>query len=421
MYTDFWLKIIKYLTTGDLMLLRMVSKRFYRIIKIKQIPIGREWARTICDNHMIEWFLTNSIIRMLYLEYNQYLAKCYINGHAWEQVLYTAIGKLGIVNINHGKQFIQNCMIYKDNNWLLNQTLLVENYVNLFRDFVLVTKNYIQIAGVAYNIDHCKLVIYDHIQLLLNWQIYGWNRVNEVLTEMGKKYNYPVDSRINMTRVSIVDTNNSYIKDIKEWKDLLSVRVMKTIWAQIRKKIRKVNALCTGVHICMICSLLTRKYIAPYYVCGTCGGKKGGRADAITSYLEASDFSHIQELNIRSGKQGIRIDFYIPGKYRDVIIECDQHQHINYGKRAELMRMWDIANSEMLIGRNICFIRFNPDRYKDHQQQVHDTDDLSRMVVLMKVMKVVLSTEATDRVEIIYMYYDGYDGTNICLPCPAMS
>jgi hypothetical protein len=89
-----------------------------------------------------------------------------------------------------------------------------------------------------------------------------------------------------------------------------------------------------------------------------------------------------------------------------ICVETDEHQHLNYDKKDEVDRMNDLF---MAYGGKFIFIRFNPDKYKEHGRTKNPSLG-SRLNTLTdtinKQIQRVLACENDELIEVVYLYYD---------------
>jgi hypothetical protein len=87
-------------------------------------------------------------------------------------------------------------------------------------------------------------------------------------------------------------------------------------------------------------------------------------------------------------------------------VETDEHQHLHYDRDDEVARLNDLF---MAHGGKFIFIRFNPDKYKEHGR-TKNTSLGTRLKTLTdtinKQIQRVLAGDNEDMVEVVYLYYD---------------
>ena len=120
-----------------------------------------------------------------------------------------------------------------------------------------------------------------------------------------------------------------------------------------------------------------------------------------------------------------RPDILINLNKHSIIIECDEDQHKYYEKDCDLSREHKMHEA---LDRNVIFIRFNPDSYKDHNKKkvmgCFTMDKVlglttirknqierwnNRLSVLKKVILQSMDKTTDTPIEKIYLYYDGYN------------
>ena len=89
-------------------------------------------------------------------------------------------------------------------------------------------------------------------------------------------------------------------------------------------------------------------------------------------------------------------------------IETDENQHKSYDKMDEEMRYDDLY---MIHSGKWVYIRFNPDKYKNHKGVSKNPKIASRLTKLKKEIEFqierIKNNKNTELVERVYMYYDG--------------
>jgi len=422
MYT-WWLKVFKHSDKYTIALLSLVNKELNKLVRTYKykLPIGRELARN-CDENIVIWYLTERWKKKMHSLKMDHLKQHNINGHVWEIEQYSNLRTLVPANLDVGRRMLESFMVFADEKWSLNYTQIVHVLVSLFKPSIKIGKNYLQLADVLYEFGKCELLCYDYMQLWLYWQYTGWERFAKAIEDLGRKHQQPEDQAINGVRKRYIINVKLYMKQVLLWKQLLSVVVMRNVWKAIKKSIQDEYTSYSGYHLCAICTKHTKIFLKPWYICSACSNmKKGDRERGIKSHLTSANIPFVEEFLVESQDSYRYADFYIPGICRDVIVECDQHQHLGYSKRMEAIRMWDIANSDKLKDRNVCFIRYNPDNYRDGKGVIHTADDCSRLPMLIDVIRIVTNTTGNSRVEVIYINYDGFDHVLKCVPCHDMA
>jgi ribosomal protein L32 len=101
--------------------------------------------------------------------------------------------------------------------------------------------------------------------------------------------------------------------------------------------------------------------------CGQYRGKKlyHFKETMVKHFFTSNNISFIHNRRISSDGSRYQPDFLIKSKFGYIIVEVDEHQHRDYDKEEEIIRMQIIYDDIQLISLNsqVLFIRFNPDRY----------------------------------------------------------
>ena len=135
------------------------------------------------------------------------------------------------------------------------------------------------------------------------------------------------------------------------------------------------------------------------------------------AFLESNGYTFIYDKPVSPNGSNFRPDFYFQGsKAVEIINDLDERQHkkMRYTKEKEISRMVTIYHDIQLTkkGKEVLFIRYNPDRYKGKQ-----LTDKERMVELDRVQRWALNLESIGTpLGVIYLFYDGYDGSNKIIP-----
>ncbi len=97
-----------------------------------------------------------------------------------------------------------------------------------------------------------------------------------------------------------------------------------------------------------------------------------------------------------------RPDFVIDNGMNIVIVEVDENQHQSYEKKCEEERMFNI--SQDFGGIPVCFIRYNPDKYKEKGKVVKlKTGRHKKLLETINGAKLYPSTEL---LSVVYLFYD---------------
>ena len=92
--------------------------------------------------------------------------------------------------------------------------------------------------------------------------------------------------------------------------------------------------------------------------------------------------------------------------YFIVVLEVDENQHKSYECICEQQRMIQIHQD---IGMNILFIRFNPDSYRNiNNELINNYNDREKK--LLNILKNIKKlTKMKNPLSVMYLYYDNYD------------
>ncbi len=107
-----------------------------------------------------------------------------------------------------------------------------------------------------------------------------------------------------------------------------------------------------------------------------------------------------------------RPDFIIDCATHFVIVEVDENQHSNYECECEQRRMINIAQ-DVGGGLPVRFIRYNPDKYKDHAGKAKTGNPSSRHTKLLEVVAACRQHVPDRPISAIYLFYDGYDANKL--------
>jgi hypothetical protein len=107
---------------------------------------------------------------------------------------------------------------------------------------------------------------------------------------------------------------------------------------------------------------------------------------------------------------------YRPDFVRDkgsffIVVDVDEHQHKSYDKECEINRMIQIHQD---IGLPCVFVRYNPDQYRDHNNNLIKST-AGREKILADLVRGLsnrdpIKNPIEDSLSVYYLYYDGYDG-----------
>jgi hypothetical protein len=107
---------------------------------------------------------------------------------------------------------------------------------------------------------------------------------------------------------------------------------------------------------------------------------------------------------------------YRPDFVRDkdsfmIVIDIDEHQHKSYDRECEINRMIQIHQD---IGLPCVFIRYNPDQYRDHNDNLIKST-AGREKILSDLVRGLsnrdpIKNPIEDSLSVYYLFYDGYDG-----------
>lgn len=133
------------------------------------------------------------------------------------------------------------------------------------------------------------------------------------------------------------------------------------------------------------------------------------KQNKVKAFLLANNFTYLSsDKIIDSGECGKeRPDFVFDLGTHIIILEVDENQHSNIPHECEINRMINI--SQMFDGRNVKFIRYNPDSYKtDHIK--YDPDSETRLKFLGKVLTYFMNNPPQNFLEYVRLYYDDFNG-----------
>jgi len=110
-----------------------------------------------------------------------------------------------------------------------------------------------------------------------------------------------------------------------------------------------------------------------------------------------------------------RPDFVINHNLFKIIIEVDENQHSSYLSQCEVQRMVAIHNS--FCGKNVVFVRFNPDKYTDIKKNkiTGGKKDVENKLIEYIQGLMNRKTNVEHPLSVSFIAYDGYDSKNIVL------
>lgn len=114
---------------------------------------------------------------------------------------------------------------------------------------------------------------------------------------------------------------------------------------------------------------------------------------------EKIDFTHNKSTGVCGN---FRPDFLIDCHTHFVVVECDEDQHRHYDTDCENTRMCNIQQS---LGIYTCFIRYNPDTYKEHGNTIRVSKQ-ERHRVLLEAIQTAMSQPRDKTMDVVYLYYD---------------
>lgn len=376
--------IIKHLPNVYVNVLGLVCKEWQKAVKMRNVPKPnqQEWLKYIADKpELLRWYKLGKYSRQLVG-----LTIVRIPGHDWEQRLYQELVTGIIIRMSDAYKLAK--LVGLDGTLDLRIiSWLSEKWPNLS-----VNSSFIQVGSLACTPNQCTYVIHDLIKMVLPGLITGWK-------EVGKK----------------VSHFTAEIDEVVAKLELLLARIDRNSSLTLLKLLKKQaeNGAGLGSKVCYVCGGLTLNYRQKGgYICAGCfKAQPAERPELLVgSHMKSAGIHYISTLAMDSGFGVKKPDFYIPGADRDIIIECDENQHVSYGVRNEWDRMRKIANSSWFRERNLCFIRFNPDSYVDATGRKVEGRDVARYIWLINVIEAVMRAEVKRRVEVVYLYYDGYRG-----------
>ena len=112
---------------------------------------------------------------------------------------------------------------------------------------------------------------------------------------------------------------------------------------------------------------------------------------------------------IKDGCSLKRPDFTFDLGDRIIVLEVDENQHSSYLPECETNRMIQIHQD--YGGLDVCFIRYNPDNYKDKNNKIIKNNK-NKHKQLLNTLNSLMIHKPNYNLSAIYLYYDGYDNNN---------
>jgi hypothetical protein len=112
---------------------------------------------------------------------------------------------------------------------------------------------------------------------------------------------------------------------------------------------------------------------------------------------------------IKDGCSAKRPDFTFDLGDRIIVLEVDENQHKSYLCECEQKRMIQIHQD--YGGLDVCFIRYNPDNYKNNNNKTIKNNN-NRHKQLLSTINSLKLHKPRYNLSVVYLYYDGYDGIN---------
>lgn len=324
----------------DVVSLSLVSKSF-QIYKVRNLDV------TQLDEKFITYLLTWRTIRDVNRSKLEMIPLVCV-GNSWEQNLYITLSSL-----------------VPD----LGRELKLELPIKC-------NDRYVELQGVVYTVEQSRRMLYDYAELCSNWHRSGWTKVAEVIESKQSKY------------VNVEQVRRKVVADVKAQAESFKMKVTEKDWEEMKS--RHMGDV-SGVRLCVICGGQTNHF-DKRWICKT--GHRGSKVPGLRRALDIAGLQYFEEFPVRAGKGIKRIDFYIPGEERDVLLECDEGAHGSKSKRDERDRM--LLISEAFKDVNVCFIRYNPD---------HKEADDVKWLRLVNWIRVLLSQPPRYRAEVVELYY----------------
>jgi hypothetical protein len=168
-------------------------------------------------------------------------------------------------------------------------------------------------------------------------------------------------------------------------------------------------------HPCISCNLM---YVLDMEnKCENCNPESFATArlakqNALMAYLDARDLKGVStDITIDNGICGKeRPDRVYDFSDKIVILECDEHQHLDRQCLCEQTRMVNIGQS--FGGIPVYFIRWNPDDYSPESNRKNPEELAKRYKLVGDLIRDIKKNKhvlPTALVSAIYLYYDGWD------------
>lgn len=388
--------VIKYLPAVYAGVLAFVCREWRKAVLMRALPkpTDQAWYEYISDKpNLVRWY------RRKWFDVQVNPKMIAVIGHPWEQKLLETLKKVAVLRLIDAYELAS--FVEEDRGIRLD---VADWLVNKFGD-VRRSKNFFQIGHMTCNYEQCAYLIYDYIKMIVPGLVEGLKLVKGIIPD------YPIGHPLTTHNTLI----SQQIVDVVTKLELIEAKVNRELSERLLGEVAKRVAAgtCTASHICYTCGKMTMDYMHSVgYVCKKCQSSRGTYkcTELIESHLEVSSVVYIKNLTVDVGISKRFVDYYMPGATRDIILECDEYQHISYGIRNEQYRMKQIVNSERFRNRNVCFVRFNPDSYVNKEGKVMGRGKLERYIHLVKVVEAIMRTKPVRRVEVVYLYYDGWDG-----------
>tara|TARA_R100001163_G_scaffold65827_1_gene65324 strand:- start:1671 stop:3380 length:1710 start_codon:yes stop_codon:yes gene_type:complete len=143
-------------------------------------------------------------------------------------------------------------------------------------------------------------------------------------------------------------------------------------------------------------------------LCNTCGDYKKyhkRKEFEILKLLQNNKIFHYH--NKRIYRTLFRPDFYIELDNYYLIIEVDEYRHKDYLLIDDIERMKKIRKKS---DRNIIFIRYNPDAYKNDKNEIIRFQTGRKEFLLNLIQQLSHMKDIEEEINVYYLYYDGFNG-----------
>ena len=166
--------------------------------------------------------------------------------------------------------------------------------------------------------------------------------------------------------------------------------------------------------MCPQCNFLF--YLPNNTICSICSGHVKIHKERETEIRVLLDNNEIKyqywDQRIKGSKLLVRPDCIIEGDNFVIILEIDECQHRNNSCCKEQERMINIYQE--FNGKNVMFIRYNPDSYVNHLGKQHKNGSfkIKRQNRLQQTIKSLQLYPLTESLSVIYLYYDNDNGNN---------